>query len=273
MAVNLDDLFRGIGQRMTQSAPVWQSAMNTPKPPDPIAQAQGPSQAPTNPWAAFAQQQQGPSDPFAAFGRQGGGGQDPYMALAAGQHGGAPDPYAQQSQSRGIGGSSDPYAVQHALHAVASAANQVNPTPNTGTFQANMALPMGAEQQGWYDKSKAIAGDLGLDGEIFARLMQHESANFDPNVISGARASSAGAQGIAQFMPATAKGYNVNPLDPDQALHGAARYFDNLLKQNGGDYRKAVIGYNGGQGAIDADARGSTYGESAAEVEIGRAHV
>ena len=81
-------------------------------------------------------------------------------------------------------------------------------------------------------------------------LLQHESINFNPNVISGQQSSPAGALGIAQFMPATARELGVNPLDIYSAVPGAARYLSNLTKQFGGNTSLGLAAYNAGPGAI-----------------------
>lgn len=66
--------------------------------------------------------------------------------------------------------------------------------------------------------------------------------------------------GIAQFQPATAAQYGVtNPNDPKQAIPGMAAYMSDLLKQFGGDYRKAAIAYNWGPGNLTKAI--ATYGD------------
>lgn len=102
----------------------------------------------------------------------------------------------------------------------------------------------------------------GLDPRIFVRQIDAESA-FDPDVISGRRASSAGAQGIAQIMPATARGWGVNPLMPRHALDAAAKNMAAYVKAYGG-YENALRAYNAGPGAIQA-SRG--YAETNAYVQ------
>jgi hypothetical protein len=61
--------------------------------------------------------------------------------------------------------------------------------------------------------------------------------------------SGAGAQGIAQFMPATAKGYGVNLNDGrvTDDLEGASRYLADNLKKTGGNYHQALSIYNSGR--------------------------
>lgn len=57
--------------------------------------------------------------------------------------------------------------------------------------------------------------------------------------------SRAGAQGIMQFMPSTAKEYGVNPIDPTSSIMGAAHKMSDLLQYYGGDIPSALAAYNG----------------------------
>lgn len=79
-----------------------------------------------------------------------------------------------------------------------------------------------------------------LPAPFFIRLLFQESG-FKPGVVS-----SAGAQGIAQFMPATAEGMGVeNPFDPAQAIPASARLLNDLLRQFG-NLGLAAAAYNAG---------------------------
>ena len=79
-----------------------------------------------------------------------------------------------------------------------------------------------------------------LPAPFFIRLLFQES-RFDPAVVS-----SAGAQGIAQFMPATAEGMGVsNPFDPREAIPASARLLNELLQQFG-NLGLAAAAYNAG---------------------------
>jgi soluble lytic murein transglycosylase-like protein len=62
--------------------------------------------------------------------------------------------------------------------------------------------------------------------------------------------SSAGAQGLMQLMPATAAGLGVDPLDPEQALVGGARYLRAQLDRFGGRADLALAAYNAGPTAV-----------------------
>jgi soluble lytic murein transglycosylase-like protein len=88
------------------------------------------------------------------------------------------------------------------------------------------------------------AQQAGIDPTLFERQIQQESG-FNPLAISPA-----GAIGIAQFMPATAKGLGINPYDPISSLQGAARYMARLVASYQGSYAKALAAYNAGPGAV-----------------------
>jgi soluble lytic murein transglycosylase-like protein len=71
-------------------------------------------------------------------------------------------------------------------------------------------------------------------------------SGFQPRAISPA-----GAMGLMQLMPATARRYGVNdPWDPAANLEGGIRYLRFLLDLFDGDLRLALAGYNAGEGAV-----------------------
>lgn len=80
--------------------------------------------------------------------------------------------------------------------------------------------------------------------DFFARLIWKES-RFDHNAVSPA-----GAEGIAQFMPATAKLMDLaNPFDIEQAIPASARHLADL-KKNLGNFGLAAAAYNAGEGRV-----------------------
>ena len=96
----------------------------------------------------------------------------------------------------------------------------------------------------------SIAREYGLNPEIFVRQMMQESG-LNPDAVSPA-----GAVGIAQIMPDTARdpGYGVSPItdptDPEEALRFGAQYMRAMLDKYG-DYGLALAAYNAGPGAVD----------------------
>ena len=83
----------------------------------------------------------------------------------------------------------------------------------------------------------------GIPSSLLAALLSQESG-FDPNAVS-----SAGAQGIAQFMPSTAAGLGIDPADPTQAIQGAARLIASYASSFG-SYANALAAYNAGSAAV-----------------------
>jgi soluble lytic murein transglycosylase-like protein len=81
---------------------------------------------------------------------------------------------------------------------------------------------------------------------LMAGQLMAESG-FDPNA-----ASSAGAQGIAQFMPGTAASYGLaDPYDPVAAIDAEAHLMHDLLAQFGSP-ELALAAYNAGPAPVEA---------------------
>ncbi len=116
--------------------------------------------------------------------------------------------------------------------------------------------PLAAAQSGFDDSGRVPVNQIcriiareantnGLPPAYFARLIWKES-RFDADAVSPA-----GAQGIAQFMPATAKAEGLDdPFDPKQAIPASARLL-NKLRLEFGNLGLAAAAYNAGEGRVN----------------------
>jgi soluble lytic murein transglycosylase-like protein len=91
---------------------------------------------------------------------------------------------------------------------------------------------------------QAAGARYDVDPELLALVAQKESG-FNPSAVS-----SAGARGLMQLMPATARSLGVaDPFDPAQAIDGAARLLRGHLDAFG-NVPEALAAYNAGGGAV-----------------------
>ena len=83
----------------------------------------------------------------------------------------------------------------------------------------------------------------GLPSGLLSRIAWQES-RWDPTAVSPA-----GAQGLLQFMPATAADFKVDPFEPESAIDGAARYLV-WLRGKLSSWEEALAAYNWGIGNV-----------------------
>jgi hypothetical protein len=90
-----------------------------------------------------------------------------------------------------------------------------------------------------------IARRHNVEPSLVDSVIRVES-NYNPNAIS-----SAGAQGLMQLIPSTARRFGVNnTFHPVQNIEGGVRYLKYLMELYRGDERLALAAYNAGEGAV-----------------------
>jgi hypothetical protein len=131
---------------------------------------------------------------------------------------------------------------------------------------AALAQPAGASLGGvpYGDLFTRAAAAHGVPAALLAAVAKVESG-YNPGAVSPA-----GARGLMQFMPGTAADMGINPLDPTQAVDGAAR----LLRRHLNDFGSvplALAAYNAGPGAVRQHGGIPPYAETQAYVPKVRA--
>ena len=89
---------------------------------------------------------------------------------------------------------------------------------------------------------REAANKYGVDPELALALAMQESSGDQRSI------SHAGAIGVMQLMPGTAKELGVNPRDLKQNIDGGVRYLAKQLKDFGGNVQDALTAYNMGPG-------------------------
>jgi soluble lytic murein transglycosylase-like protein len=120
------------------------------------------------------------------------------------------------------------------------------------------------------------SGDAGLDRIIFEA---GEKQGVDPRLLHAViwqeskyktqALSHAGAQGLMQLIPDTAKRFGCDdPNDPAKNIAAGTKYLGWLLKRFSGNVELALAGYNAGEGAVDKYDGVPPYNETQNYVKI-----
>lgn len=143
-------------------------------------------------------------------------------------------------------------------------------TPGRGGSQ--VALDRRGQIAQFKEMARAMARTYGIPANIFSAMIGHESG-WNPEAVS-----SAGAIGLAQLMPNTAKEVGTNNLeDPEESLRGGAIYLAKQFRRFG-NWNDALSAYNAGAGNLKA-GRGyaetvlSRAGEGGGGVQVSQTNV
>src|ERR1041385_3213301 len=121
--------------------------------------------------------------------------------------------------------------------------------PATQAAVADDFIPLDIPQSGDADLDRIIfrAGEReGCDPRLIHAVIQQES-KYDTDA-----SSHAGAKGLMQLMPDTAKRFHCDDLtDAACNVEAGTKYLKFLLKRFDGDVALALAGYNAGEGSVD----------------------
>lgn len=131
------------------------------------------------------------------------------------------------------------------------------PVVNAATVET---IPADIPESGDCDLDWIIfhAGEkVGVDPRFIHAVIKQES-KYDSKAVSVA-----GAQGLMQLMPATARRFGLkDPFDPAANVEAGTKYLKWLLERFDGDVSLALAGYNAGEGSVDKYKGVPPYGQT-----------
>lgn len=154
-----------------------------------------------------------------------------------------------------------PSVHAHSVHAVLDEDGRLqvsaHPTPGSrpfdpqgrrragGSLRTDVRPPHAQPPAAMHALIKRAAAEAGIEASLVHAVAWNES-RYDPRAVSHA-----GAAGVMQLMPDTARRFGVRDrFDAAQSLSGGARYLAWLLERYGHDVALALAAYNAGEGNV-----------------------
>lgn len=138
-----------------------------------------------------------------------------------------------------------PYTLPSPPYPTMGEVNRVD-TPSVPSGLLKPTLPLNTRREQLSPLIRQLSQHHGVDEALIHAVVKQESG-YQPAVVSHA-----GARGLMQLMPATARDLGVNDAtDPQQNLDGGIRYLKQQLKRFNGNVALALAAYNAGPAAVE----------------------